>query len=138
AGAMCPDCAPGDDEDIEDDDEAEKAIKSILADPAGYAEAERADISTAAGALSTVTMLIQSEDEGGDVAQLCGAAKSLIEFITGEIDGLLGAANATATKGIEIVHPDDGDEIAVVSGYAVKSLGSDGMVGGYLVKFGGD
>lgn len=43
------------------------------------------------------------------------------------------------TKGIEFYQLDGGDELAVLPGYSVKALDSgEGLVGGYLVKFGGD
>lgn len=47
-------------------------------------------------------------------------------------------STASATKGIEFVNLDDGEEIAVLPGYSVKTVGDTGLVNGYLVKYGGD
>lgn len=148
AGATCPDCAPED-----EDEEGMKAIKGIMENPAWYASHECGDVMQACSALQTLAMLIQSElseedEDDASIAQLCDAAETLVEFIQGELSELRGAAsdateqpNAASVqtmKGIELGTLDDGEEIAVVSGYAVKSLGDTGLVGGYLVKFGGD
>lgn len=150
-GASCgPESDDGGGSEPEDDEAATTAIKGIMDNPAWYAQHECGDMMQACSALQTLGMLMQSElgeedDDPGDVAQLCDAADILIEFIQSELDELRGAAKEAAGtvghapfKGIEIERLEDGEEIAVVDGYAVKSLSEPGMVGGYLVKFGGD
>lgn len=156
AGATCPDCAPDDTADGGDDavgGDAEKAIKSIMDNPAWYAQHECNDIMQAGSALSTVAMLIQSElseedEDDADIAQLVDAARVLITFIGSELDELEGAAGDAAAgrtagdvpmaKGIELAHLDSGEDIAIMRGGAIKSIGDTGLVGGWLVKYGGD
>jgi hypothetical protein len=145
-GASCgDDDADGDSEDDELDDDAEKAIKSIQDNPQWYASHECGDVSQACSALQTLAMLIQSElsEEDEDDAQigtLCDAARILVRFIGAELDELQGqAGKPMPTKGIELVTLDSGEEIAIMGGAAVKSITTTpGLVGGYLVKFGGD
>jgi hypothetical protein len=103
----------------------------------------------AAGALSTLSMLIQSElgeedEDTAHITMLVDAARLLVTFIDSELDELSGAADDAATvghepmKGIELITPEGGEEVAVVGGSATKAIGDDGLVGGYLVKFGGE
>ena len=98
-------CATESDDDsdmpMDDEDEGVKAIKGIMDNPLYYAQHECGDIMQAANALSTMTMLIQSElvEEDEDtkhVDMLCDAAETLIEFIQSEIDELRGAAKDAA------------------------------------------
>lgn len=100
-------CDPGDDEetddsaDLLDDDPAGKAIKGIMDDPRYYAMHECGDIAQASSALSTLTMLIQSElseddEDDTQVNALCDAADTLLEFIQGELKELRGAAGDAA------------------------------------------
>jgi hypothetical protein len=150
-GAACgPESDDSGESDAEDDDAAEGAIKSIMDDPRYYAQHECGDVMQACSALQTLCMLIQSElgeddEDPADVSQLCDAADILVTFIGSELDELRGAAKEDAgtighqpMKGIEIETLDDGEEIATVSGSSVKALSEPGMVGGYLVKFGGE
>lgn len=98
-------CGADDDEDESeaDDDldmEAEKAIKSIQDNPQWYASHECGDVAQAAGALSTLSMLIQSElaeqdEDDEQIGMLCDAARILVRFIGGELDELQGAASET-------------------------------------------
>jgi hypothetical protein len=145
-GASCgAESDDSDEDDAELDDEAEKAIKSIQDNPQWYASHECGDVAQACSALQTLAMLIQSElsEEDEDDAQigtLCDAARILVRFIGAELDELQGqAGNPMPTKGIELVTLDSGEEIAIMGGAAVKSITTTpGLVGGYLVKFGGD
>ena len=147
-------CGPESDDDsdmpMDDEEEGVKAIKGIMDNPLYYAQHECSDIMQAANALSTMAMLIQSElveedEDDAHVALLCDAARTLVKFISSELDELEGAAGDAADdarmgpmKGIEIGALEDGEEIAVVSGSSIKAVGDDGWVSGYLVKFGGD
>lgn len=101
AGATCPDCAPDDDTSDVLDDDASKAIKSIMDNPQWYASHECNDIAQAASGLSTLVMLIQSElseedEDDKSITQLVDAARTLIDFIGGELDELEGAASDAA------------------------------------------
>ncbi len=148
-GASCG--AESDEADDVDTETAEKAIKSIMDNPQYYAQHECGDVMQAASALQTIVMLIQSElseedEDTADVSQLVDATRTLVTFISGELDKLEGAADDAASttvgdrpmKGIETTTLEDGEEIAMVSGYNIKAIGDAGWVGGYLVKFGGD
>jgi hypothetical protein len=116
AGATCPDCAPGED-DEEGDEEATDAIKSIMDNPSWYAQHECGDMMQACGALQTLGMLIQSElgeedEDPADVSQLCDAADILVTFIGSELSELRGAAKEGSgtighqpMKGIELETP---------------------------------
>ncbi len=151
-GASC-DTEGDDSADVPTDDEEEgvKAIKGIMDNPLYYAQHECGDIMQAANALSTMAMLIQSElmeddEDPAHVAMLCDAAHTLVDFIDSELDELEGASKDAAhdagmgpmNKGIELATLDDGEQVSIVHGYSVKSLNDDGLVGGYLVKFGGE
>ena len=121
----------GDVEDT-DDDEGVKAIKGIMDNPQWYAQHECSDIMQAANALSTMAMLIQSElveedEDSKHVALLCDASRTLVKFISAELDELEGAAGDAAdearmgpmNKAVEI---DD-------TFFAVKSIGEDEIMG---------
>lgn len=113
-GANCD--GPGDGEDDDDEmDSAEKAIKGIMDDPGYYAQHECGDIMQASNALATMAMLLQSElsEEDEDtkgVEMLCDAARTLVDFISGELDELEQAAK------------DDAEEDATVGHEPMKAL----------------
>ena len=88
---------------------AEKAIKGIMDDPGYYAQHECSDIMQASSALGNLAMLLMSElsEEDEDMTQvssLCSAARTLIEFIDGELDELEEAAKADAEEDATIGH----------------------------------
>lgn len=97
AGAMC---APG---DGEGEDAAVKMFGDILDDPGDYAAHECQDVCTAAGALTNLMYLVQSElseedEDPQDVAQLIAAARILVKFIASELDEADQAAQDDATE----------------------------------------
>lgn len=123
AGATCPDCAPGDEEDDADVSASAPAaaIKGIMDDPGYYAQHECGDIGMACNALQTLAMLIQSElieedEDDAQVQKLCDAAETLIEFIQGELKELRGAAEDDAsTIGHEPMKAVDQEAIKAVN-----------------------
>lgn len=99
-GADCATDDEGDDDEM-DMDGAEKAIKGIMDNPLYYAQHECGDIMQAANALSTMAMLIQSElmeedEDDAHIALLCDGARTLVKFISAELDELEGAAGDAA------------------------------------------
>lgn len=103
AVACGADCGSDDDADMPEDEEEEgvKAIKGIMDNPLYYAQHECGDIMQAANALSTMAMLIQSElveedEDDAHIAMLCDGARTLVKFISAELDELEGAAGDAA------------------------------------------
>jgi hypothetical protein len=133
-------CGSGE-EDGEEDFDAEKAIKGIMDNPQWYASHECQDIAGAASALNTLTMLIQSElaeedEDDAHITMLVDAARTLVKFISAELDELEGAASeAAATTRMGPMNKAVEDEVVHLSGSAVKALDED-SIGGYAVLFG--
>ena len=126
-GGACPDCAPDD-----------AAVKAIFDDPSAYAMHECQDVYSAAAALQQLAMLVQSElceqneDDDTSIPALTKAMRTLLAFISGELDEIDQAMGADAAE------DDNASTVetkAETFGGAIKALDGD-AIGGYAVLFG--
>lgn len=154
-GADCGYEEVDDEDDGEDEgdlEDAGKAIKGIMDNPSWYAQHECGDIMQASAALNTMTMLIQSElmeedEDDAHIALLCDGARTLVKFISDEIDELEGAAGDAAdtarmgpmNKALTIEDMaaliDSHDDGKPIHGSEIKAI-DDETVRGYVVLFG--